>query len=404
MSDLAVTGTRLSTILIVRNDGTSEWKKDDAYCLQKGEIGVEYLHTYDEETEQWVDTGKIIVRVGVDGKTPWARCPQVEKVFEDNIKLNYDFGRHKTVNGYVDAGGKNMTVSEWLKSCLQNILSPSIEQPTYTLSTDTITTNSGTYEIGSKVTKIKWNGSATTGSYQYGSKDDDGNVYTKADGTGCTKSFEITYSGDGSASGQTEDGTWTIKTPIEIDNDKGIALGTITGTYTWSNSPRTPVNNVGDKDGEAIKTGSITQTATYSVTGYREGFFYGWFTAKTAVEDITGAMIRATLAKTDGTGYKTSKKYASTINAKTGVDTPIDFDVQAGAATLFMAWPADKTGVTSILNTTVNAYMNESFDISNPKTVKIGGCDNAYEVDYKIVTFTPNKAYSDSANLKVTLG
>lgn len=395
--------TRLQTILIVRNDGTTGWENSD-YCLQKGELGIEYLHTYNEETEEWINTGKIIVRAGVDGETAWKNCPQVEKVFEDNIKLNYNFGKYTTTNGYVDAGGKNMTVSEWLKSCLQNVLSPSIEQPKYTLSTDTITTNSGTYEIGSKVTQIKWNGSATTGSYQYGSKDDSGKVYTKADGTGCSKSFEMSYSGDGSASGQTEDGTWTIETPIEIVDDNGTALGTITGVYTWSNSPRKPVNNVGELDGTPIATGSETKTAAYSVTGYREGFFYGWFTEKKNVDDITGEMIRATLAGTNGTGYKTSKKYASTINANTGVDTPIDFDVQAGAATLFMAWPADNTGVTSILNTTVNAYMNESFDINNPKTVQIGGYDNAYKVDYKIVTFTPNKAYGDSANLKVTLG
>ena len=152
MNELTVTGTRLSTILIVRNDGTTGWK-DTEYCLQKGELGIEYL-----------SNGNIIVRSGIDGKTAWANCPQVEGVLEEDIKLNYNFGKYKTVNGYVDAGGKDMTVSEWIKSCLQDIKLPAIEQPSYTLSTSTITTDSGTYEIGSKVTKLAWNGSAGTGS------------------------------------------------------------------------------------------------------------------------------------------------------------------------------------------------------------------------------------------------
>ena len=397
MNELTVTGTRLSTILIVRNDGTTGWK-DTEYCLQRGELGIEYL-----------SNGNVIVRSGIDGKTKWANCPQVEGVLEKDMKLNYDFGKYKTANGYVDAGGKDMTVSEWIRSCLEDIKLPAIEQPSYTLTTGAITTDNenNTREIGSKVIKIAWNGSAGTGSYEYGSKDSNGVFYTKDNGTGITKSFKMLHSENANQNpapviGTTEDGVYVLKTPIEIANDTGTALGTITGTYSWNNSPRTPVDNVGEGAEGAITEGSITKTATYSVTGFREGFFYGWFVNATEMKDITGANIRATLNKDNKTGYQTNKAYASTI--VNGKDTPLIFNVQPNAATLFMAWPNGKTGVTNILNTTVNANMNEAFDIAHPGTVKIGGCSNAYPVDYKIVTYTPNEAYGSAAELEITLG
>lgn len=374
MNELTVTGTKISTILIVRNDGTTGWK-DSTYCLQKGELGIEYL-----------DNGNIIIRSGIDGKTPWLECPQVEGVLENNIKLNYDFGKYQTKNGYVDAGGKDMTVSQWIKSCLQDIKLPAIEQPTYTLSTSTITTDSGNYEIGSKVIKLAWNGNATTGSYEYGSIDGNDKVYTKAEGTGITKSFSMEYSEGASSIDQKEDGSCTLSNPIEIANDSGTALGSITGSYTWSDSSRTPVNNVGDKVEGTIVSGNIEKTATYSVTGYREGFFYGSFVEKMAT--LTGEQIRSV-------GNKTSKKYES----KT-----IQYTIPVGAATVFMAWPANKTGVTNILNTTVNANMNEAFNISEPKTVEIGGYNNTHAIDYKIITFTPPEAYGTAADLTITLG
>lgn len=394
MSDLTITGTRLSTILIIRNDGTTGWQDSD-YCLQKGELGIEYL-----------DNGNVIVRSGVDGKTRWPNCPQVEGVLEENLKLNYDFGKYKTVNGYIDAGGKGMTISEWIKSCLQETKDPSIQQPTYTLSTSTIGTDSGTYEIGSKVKTLAWNGNATTGSYEYGSKDSENNTYTKENGTGITKSFEMYHSEDmNTRMGTTEDGTYTLKTFIEIKNDSSTNLGSITGTYSWNDSPRQPVNNVGDKVDGAIVSGSISKTANYSVTGYREGFFYGWFNSAKEVTDITGEGIRAnTLTeKVDGITYKTSKKYASTIDSK-GKDTPITFTVQAGAATLFMAWPKGKPGVTNILNTTVNANMNEAFEINTPYDIEIGGFNNNYPDDYEMIVYTPATAYETVTELKITLG
>ena len=393
MSELTITGTKISTILIVRNDGTTGWENAD-YCLQKGELGIEYL-----------DNGNIIVRSGIDGKTSWNRCPQVEGVLEEDVTLTYDFGKHKTVNGYVSTGGRGLTTLEWLKSCLSDIKNPAIEQPTYTLSTSTVTTNSGNYEIGSSVTKLAWNGNATTGSYEYGSKDSDDNVYAATDGTGVTKSFEMSYSRGTSAIDQKEDGSCTLSSPIELAEETSTALGTITGIYTWSDSSRTPVNNIGEKVDGRIVSGSIEKTATYSITGYREGFFYGWFDSEKEVAEITGEKIRAnTLAeKVDGMTYKTSKKYTSTIDSK-GKDTPIIFNIQPGAATLFMAWPKGKTGVTNILNTTVNANMNEAFAISAPYELQIGGFNNNYPTTYEIIVYTPATPYETATELKITLG
>jgi hypothetical protein len=140
------------------------------------------------------------------------------------------------------------------------------------------------------------------------------------------------------------------------------------------------------------------------VSGYREGLFYGTVTTAVTAADLDGWDIRQ-LSKT-GVGYK-----GFTDKDTTMAGTQFKFTVPAGAASVIIACPAANTGVTNILNTTVNANMNEAFGLSNPAIISVGGADATadsvgnFAVDYNVWIYTPESgAYPDAADLTITLG
>jgi hypothetical protein len=140
----------LTTIIVLRNGKSIDWA-DSNVILKEGELGVSYL-----------DNGNVVVKAG-DGVNKFADLKQVESVLEDNITLTHNFGRHKTSNGYVEAGGKDMTMTQWIIDALSEILPPTVNYPGATLACGTITTDTGDKEIGSKITKFAWNGTSSYG-------------------------------------------------------------------------------------------------------------------------------------------------------------------------------------------------------------------------------------------------
>ena len=54
---------QLNTIIVLRNDSTTAWEQG-SYKLQKGEAGIEYL-----------DNGKVKIKVGLDGQKSWKELP-----------------------------------------------------------------------------------------------------------------------------------------------------------------------------------------------------------------------------------------------------------------------------------------------------------------------------------------
>jgi hypothetical protein len=153
---------QLNMILIVRNDSTTNWERT-TYCLNKGELGIGYL-----------DNGNIIVKAGVDGKTTWLECPQVEGVFEDNLTLTYAFGKYAPdATGSFELKSKNKTMSEvMLDAFAQEVYENLITgNPSASFSA----TSSASGEVGTT------HGSPTatldltiTGSYKYGAKNSAG--------------------------------------------------------------------------------------------------------------------------------------------------------------------------------------------------------------------------------------
>jgi hypothetical protein len=71
---------------------------------------------------------------------------------------------------------------------------------------------------------------------------------------------------------------------------------------------------------------------------------------------------------------------------------------------VIFACPKTATGVTDVLNTTVNANMNDAFGLSSPTVVSVEGANGYSAIDYNVWTFTPAEAYGSTAALTITLG
>ena len=153
----------INTVIVLRNDKTTAWEKSE-YVLLEGEVGIGYL-----------EGGNVIAKLG-DGEHAWAELPQIEGVLEKDLILTYNFGRHTTSNGFVNAGGKGMTTRQWLEDALSETKEPVITQPTFTLASDkkiqltqesskTYATITGEYTLDASGAKDPVNnvGVATTG-------------------------------------------------------------------------------------------------------------------------------------------------------------------------------------------------------------------------------------------------
>lgn len=380
---------QINTVIVLRNDSTTAWA-DSSYTLLPGEVGVGYMtRTVKDAENNDVQKQVPIVKIG-DGINVWSDLPQAEGVFEKDVILTSAFGKYTIpAAGYVNAGGAGMTTSEWLKSCLSAVKEPKITAPTFSLSATAV----GTKEIGSKITTLSWTGTYSGGSYEFGSKSEDGKTtYTKANGTNqSVTGYEVSCTLDGSVE-QVEDGKVTLTTPYVVAAS-ATNFASVTSKCSWGASNRVPLNNVGETTSGQLGAGSSSKTVNYSVTAYREGFYFGTSATKVNPSDLTSKDIRALSA--------TGAAYAA--GAKT-VNVPV------GAASIILACPKTNTGVNDILNTTVNAGMNDAFNLANPTVVSVGGADATnesvgdYAADYNVWVYTPAEAYGSTASLTVTLG
>lgn len=384
----------LNTIIVLRNGSKEAWEADDSYTLVAGEVGVGYMDVMAEDGSTVAKTVPII-KVG-DGVTAWKDLPQAEGVFEKDVVLTSTFGKYTPSNGYVKVpNSKGMTTTEFLMDALSEVKEPTINAPTFTLSA----TSLGTKEIGTTISSVAWTGTFNNGSYQYGSKKGD-TVYTATTSNQSATGYVVSCTPDATNGtgivvdkvDQKEDGSATFSTGYVVSGTASKTIASVTSTCSWGASDRDPVNNVGEVTEGKLAAGSSTKTVSYSVSGYREGFYAG--TVTTAITDpatqITSDMIR-------GLGTKSKTNYAK--GTKT-VNVPV------GAASIIIACPKANTGVTDILNTTVNAGMNDAFKLTSPTVVSVQGADktDTYAADYNVWVYTPAEAYGKTASLTVTLG
>lgn len=302
MADAIQTRQELDIVLIVRNDKTTVWESS-TYKLEKGELGIGYY-----------DNGKVIVKIGAeDSSKTWAECKQVEDILEKDLILTYNFGRHTTSNGFVNAGGTGMTVSEWLEDALSVTEEPAITLPTSSISAS-FTPSSG--EAGTAITKVNWNGSFTDGTYEYGSVENSSSTAAN------TSVAWVVKLGD-TQIGTTEDGNYAQS--LVMGDDAVTLTLSATATLNTTNA-RTPLNNVG-----AATTGKVTTfrdgstamsfSPVASVTGYRKMF------CGCSTETLSSSVIR---------GLSLKNAQAST--------TAFEVTAPVGATNLIVACPTDSQG------------------------------------------------------------
>lgn len=281
---------QINTIIVLRNDSTTAWKQS-TYKLQSGEVGVGYMtRTLEDGSEKQVP----IIKVG-DGENVWTDLPQAEGVFEDDQILTFNFGRHTTSNGFVNAGGKGMTTSEWLIDALSVTEEPTITKPDASISAS-FTPSSG--ETGTAITKVNWNGTFTDGTYEYGSaetKEETDATKKKAANASATWVVKL-----GSTQiGTSEDGSYA-QSLVMGDTQTKVTLSAEANLVTTN--VRTPLNNIG-----AVTTGKITTFADGStkktlspaatVTGYRK-MFVGCTSEALTSDAIRGLSLKSTEAST----------------------------------------------------------------------------------------------------------
>ena len=296
---------QLNTIIVLRNDSSTDWANSDV-ILKPGELGVSYL-----------DNGNVMVKAG-NGVDKFADLPQVESVLTDNITLTYNFGRHKTSNGSVDAGGKDMTMTQWVIDALSEVLNPKTNYPTATLACGTITTDTGDKEIGSKITKFAWNGTSTYGSYKdvdnsgtYGTEENETSSETGLAAGNFT--WSITNSLD-AQTGNSEDGTFTLVSDNykQINSESSTTYAYLNGKATIDASgARTPLNNVG----KAYAAGKITgfdaagttekefKNVAVACSGFRKPFWAVLTTPFAETKNDAGAVTAIALTSADVRGF-----------------------------------------------------------------------------------------------------
>ena len=374
----------LNTIIVLRNDKSSDWASSDV-VLKEGELGVCYL-----------DNGNVMVKAG-DGVNKFTDLKQVESVLEENITLTHNFGKHKTSNGYVDAGGKDMTMTQWVIDSLSEILPPTINYPGATLEAGTITTDTKDKEIGSKITAFDWKGTPSYGSYKdnansgtYGTTT---NKTSNSTGLGASNfTWTINNSID-AQTGNTEDGTFTLTSENykQINSISNATYAYLSGKVVLDASKaRIPLNNVGaeytdgqikgfDKAGTTEKTFS---NIAVSCAGFRKPF-WGVLTSPLDIANITSAQVRDLPNK--GT---TTKGFPSTIEVAEG-SRQVIFCALAGQYTSLAATDAKAQNAT----VTFTKYAN---------AVSVEGANNFAGANYDIFAVTWGDPIGSAKSLNLT--
>lgn len=300
------------------------------------------------------------------------------------------------------AGWSGMSVAAILESIFSQILYPSAVTPSVSMTL----TNSGAKEIGTTITptfKVTFDPKK----YTYGSvKNSTADTSTYSEPSTVTLTTSENEELTGTMTPSTTGASVTLNlsgASITVDADTSYYGTDVSCVY---GDGQIPLTNTGVEyaDGKVSGSTATNGTDTSKITGYREGFFYGTSTSVIAAEDITSALIRAgkdTINEVEisSTMKKTSTSYPTSNKTYT-------MTVPVGAATIIFAWPSNKTGVTDVLNTTVNANMTTSF--TDTATIKIAGADNdatsEYAADYTVAVFSPAEAYGSTADLTITLG
>lgn len=254
-------------IIAIDNNDTSTNTADD--ITRYSYTGYVYSTKYDDDGIAWSEwramTGNYSAK-NVYFTQDFTFTKPVGVVTQKNIDDN---------NGYAVRRAAGVSLQEFMSDLFSEASDPNVTNPNYTLSASA--TTSGDNEVGTYITALNWSGTFTAGSYPYGSVNAaDPSVRYTDKNTGVTvNSYNVSCDKAGTASGQTEDGTWRLTNNITINAVGSKTYATISVTCNTNASPRIPVNNLHSPVSSLqIGTKSIPKTANVNVTGHRK-MFYG---------------------------------------------------------------------------------------------------------------------------------
>lgn len=271
--------------------------------------------------------------------------------------------------GGIPAGGfkEGQTLTQIVKSLIQKEADAKVTQPALSISMSDANTS---VEAGTNV-KPTINGSFNKGSYAPGLPADTGVKLT---------GYTLIRTNNGSGT-NVVDNNPAISAYTESENIQIGDGATLTYKATCAHTAgATPTTNMGNPSSQkAIEASSNRSSNTVTISGFRQ-FFIGSSTEKPV---ITSAIIR---------GLQQKASYAGGVKKYT---------VPVGSQRVIIACPANKTGMTKVINTSaLNADVTSTFV---KQTVKVEGANGFTAVDYNVWVFEPAVPYGQVAALDITL-
>ena len=202
--------------------------------------------------------------------------------FNEDLTLTADIGAQKLEGKNsmtLDAKGKSLEAV--LKSILAKTIDPTVAAPHIkTVTINSITTDTGTDEIGSKIKSVKYTVDFKDGTYSFGSKEGD-TVHTDTNANVSPTYEVVCEAGTGGNITTYTKNSRTATVDIEeskrpqINSTSSKTYGNVYATASWNASTRVPVNNLGDEHNDlTIGAGSSDGSAAINKTGYRSWFVY----------------------------------------------------------------------------------------------------------------------------------
>ena len=265
----------LNTIIVLRNDKSTDWANSEV-ILKEGELGVSYL-----------DNGNVMVKAG-NGVDKFADLAQVESVLESDMMLTYSFGKHSVpAGGSLNAGGTNMTMSQWIADALKKTVEPTIKRyPNAGLSASCGNTGAS-LEIGSYITSVSYTGSLSEdGDYETNGKETSSGIKSSDlswEVTRVVKNEDGTVDETATAATKKTSATGSWDTNIQINSTTANTVyATVKANATLSlDNVKTPTNNLGEanadvkiKGFDAAGTTVKSLSADVKASGYRNTWYY----------------------------------------------------------------------------------------------------------------------------------
>lgn len=298
---------------------------------------------------------------GSSGQTKYADSI----IFKDAVYTSYAIGNIQLTNGLGVLAEAGDSLVDVLNRVFVKEVYPEIKQPSVSINFGV----SGTYEVGTKVSSA-YSIEFYPGSYQFGAKDDEGNVVKD---TGVTVSDINIFDTLGNSS---QGSSGTLATFSVSDNIDYYVTAEV--SYTGGYTPLTNMKNaytIGK-----IQQGTVAKTSS-SIKGYRNSF-YGTTQDK---EELSSDSIR---------GLSRSGK------ALTNGDT-INLTIQKGALRAVVAYPDTLRDLTSVKD--VNGLNAEIVSAFKKTLIDVEGSEGFTPIKYKVYTIEFASANEETNTYVITI-